>query len=322
MRRGPQFERVDHAAKPLVHLGGRVPGNLERLVHHLRTMIPDRSTGKLNPVADNIILIGKNFQRVLLTQRLHPALRHGERIMRESDGPGLLIKFKHREIHDPAEPVHILGYQIKIPPQFRPQIPADLVHRVHHVADKEHHIAIHHSPSGGQGLDLILGQKLHDRPLDHPTLPDKISQSLAPQRLGILHQFIKETARPIGNPLHRDGPHHAPLLNHSLEGIELGRAENVRHILHLDRNTEIRLIRPVFYHRGRIGNPDKGSRINRPCRKLREHTMNDVFHHGKHVILRHKRHLHVQLVELTRRPVSPRVLIAEARRNLEIAVKS
>jgi len=193
---------------------------------------------------------------------------------------------------------------------------------MNHVADEEHHVAIRHPATCRQRLDLILGQELHDRPLDHSPFPDQISQPLAAQRLGVLDQLVKETARPVGNPFNRYGPHHAALFNHTLEGIELGRAENIRHILHLDRNTQIRLIRPILDHRCRVGNANKRRRINLPLRKLREHAMYNVFHHGKHVILRDKRHFHIELIKLTRRPVRTRVFISETWRYLEISIKA
>ena len=241
--------------------------------------------------------------------------------MREGHAPRLLVELEHGEVHDPAEPVDILRDQVEVAPQLGAEFPANLVHMVDLVADEEHHIALAHPPAGRQRLDLVFREELLDRALDHAAFPDQIGQSLGSKRLGKFDQFVEETARPAGNALDRDRPHHPALLHHGAEGVEFGVAEHVRHILHLDRDAEVGLVGAVFHHGRRIRDAHKRGGINFPFRELREHPVDHVFHHFEHVVLGGKRHLHIELVELAGGAVGTGVLVAEAGGDLEIAVE-
>ena len=58
------------------------------------------------------------------------------------------------------------------------------------------------------------------------------------------------------------------------------------------------------------------------CAVFCEYRRQHVLYYGEHVLLRGKRHLHIELIELARAPVPPRVLITEAGGYLEIPVKA
>ena len=70
--------------------------------------------GQLDAVADDVVLVGLDRQRVLRLERLEPALRHRERVVAEVDLAGLLVPLVHREVDDPAEPVGVLLDQIEL----------------------------------------------------------------------------------------------------------------------------------------------------------------------------------------------------------------
>ena len=57
-------------------------------------------------------------------------------------------------------------------------------------------------------------------------------------------------------------------------------------------------------------------------RKLAKHRGQNAFHFVENVVLSRKRHFEVELIELARRTVGARVLVAEAGRDLEIAVET
>ena len=92
--------------------------------------------------------------------------------------------------------------------------------------------------------------------------------------------------------------------------------------LHLDRVAKVRLVGAVFAHRDIVGD----------ARKLLRHRLavgeglEDAPHHGldgrQDVILLDEAHLEVELVEFAGQPVGARVFVAEARRDLEIAVEA
>ena len=86
---------------------GRLPpgiaGDLERLIHDVGPVVADRARAQLHAVAHDVILPGEDLERVLALQRLEPALRHREGIVREVDLLLLVVELEHREVDDPAE---------------------------------------------------------------------------------------------------------------------------------------------------------------------------------------------------------------------------
>ena len=59
-----------------------------------------------------------------------------------------------------------------------------------------------------------------------------------------------------------------------------------------------------------------------PLAEFLEHARDHRLHGREHVVLRDEAHLEVELVELARQTVGARVLVAEAGRDLEIAVEA
>ena len=94
------------------------------------------------------------------------------------------------------------------------------------------------------------------------------------------------------------------------------------HRLHLDRVAEVGLVGAVFAHRLAIGDARKLLRDRLAVGEGLEHAADHRLHRREHVVLRDEAHLHVELVELAGQPVGARVLVAEAWRDLEIAVEA
>src|SRR5206468_1386218 len=92
----------------------RIAGDLERLVHDVGAMVADRAAAQLDPVADDVILPGKDLERVLRLQRLHLPLRHGEGVVAKIDLLLVLVIFEHREIDDPAEAESVLLEEVEL----------------------------------------------------------------------------------------------------------------------------------------------------------------------------------------------------------------
>ena len=103
MRRRAVSEGVQHAAELLLNDIGTVSSDLESPQHDLRQMVADRAGAQLVAVADDVVLIGQDIERIAAVQRLQLALRHRERIVREINVIGLVVHLEHREIHDPDE---------------------------------------------------------------------------------------------------------------------------------------------------------------------------------------------------------------------------
>ena len=65
-----------------------------------------------------------------------------------------------------------------------------------------------------------------------------------------------------------------------------------------------------------------GQRRDRPRAELLEHAVQHRLDRREHVLLGDERHFEIELVELARRTVGPRILVAEARGDLEVAVEA
>ncbi len=93
------------------------------------------------------------------------------------------------------------------------------------------------------------------------------------------------------------------------------------HRLHLDGVAQIGLVGAVFADRLVIGNarPLLGHRL--ALGELLEHRSHHRLAGLPHVFLRDEAHFEIELVELARQAVGPRVLVAETGRDLEIPVE-
>lgn len=71
--------------------------------HGFRRLVTDRARGDFEAVADGVVLVGLDRQRILVLQRLEAALRHRERVVSEVDLLFFLAPFEEREVDDPAK---------------------------------------------------------------------------------------------------------------------------------------------------------------------------------------------------------------------------
>jgi hypothetical protein len=104
--------------------------------------------------------------------------------------------------------------------------------------------------------------------------------------------------------------------------LEAGAGEMLADHLHLDRVAKVRLVGAVAQHRVAIGDAREAFGHRPAAAEFLEHAAHHGLDHAEHILLGDKAHLHVELVELARGPVGARVLVAETRRDLEIAVEA
>ena len=133
---------------------------------------------------------------------------------------------------------------------------------------------------------------------------------------GISAQFVNLFARST-EVRHRNRLDHI-----SFKGSETAAAQNVRNVLHCQIDPQIRFVASVGFHRLEIRDPPER---RRGCRMipaiLGKNRRQHFFQYRKHVFLCSESHFHIQLVKLTRAPVSTGIFVTEARSNLKIAVK-
>ena len=113
VRRRAVAEGVVHGGELLLHVLLAQTHQLEGLDHDLGVVVPDGAGGQLHAVADEVILVGVDVQRIHLAalgleQRLHAAVGHRERVVAELQLAGLVADLVHREVDDPAELIALL----------------------------------------------------------------------------------------------------------------------------------------------------------------------------------------------------------------------
>src|ERR1041385_1463822 len=142
------LERSEHAAEPALHLLAAIAGDLEGLVHDVGTVVPDRAARQLDPVADDVVLVGLDRQGVLSLEGLEPPLRHRERVVAEDDLLGVGVPLVHGKVRDPAEAERVLLDEVQLLAEPDAQLAGQRVRGLGLVADEEDHVA----RGGARGL--------------------------------------------------------------------------------------------------------------------------------------------------------------------------
>src|SRR5207247_8209262 len=136
------FEGVEHAGKSGFHFFRRIAGNCERLVHDVGAMIADRSRCQLDPVADDVVLVSDNVERIRPLERLEPALRHRERVVAELDLLAFLVQLVHREIGHPAELEDTIPSEAEFAPDLEPRGACKWRKALRYAAHEKNRIAV------------------------------------------------------------------------------------------------------------------------------------------------------------------------------------
>ena len=244
--------------------------------------------------------------------------------MAEVDLLLVLVPLEHRKIDDPAELELLRIHQAKLRPHPCAGETCELVEGVRLTGGEEHRVADLQVHLLTEGFGPFRAKVLGDGPcaalLAFP--PKDVGEAGLTFALGPVVHPITESPRSASR--RRDGPDlRLWSVEDTREDTEAAAAEMCRNVLHLDRVAQVRLVRAVLADRGAIGNARKRAFGHPPAvRELFKHAAHDRLDGRKHVFLGDETHLHIELVELARRAVGAGVLVAEAGRDLEVAVKT
>ena len=282
-------------------------------------MVTHGTGGELHAVADEVVLVGGDAQRVNLAalgleQHLEAAGGHGERVVAELQLAALVADLVHREVDDPAELVALLVHVTL----------AGGAEGLDHHADE----------LGGQ----LAARDEHERvglerqELRGRFLVDKLCNAAGKLALFVHLEPVALRARlhlTVGEELVdllareravRDGDSLDGLVREDFKGAAGKEGGDVRRG---QVDAQIRLVGAVELERieildaaeGRLGGDVVGAELGKD---RGQHVLAD----GENVLLRGERHLHIELVEFAGAAVTARVLITEAGRDLEITVEA
>ncbi len=200
----------------------------------------------------------------------------------------------------------------------------ELVEGLGIAGDEEGRVADLEAELGADRLGAFRAEVARDRPgaalLAFP--PEDVAEARLALALRPGVHPVAERARAAAR--RRDRPDGVlGLLQHPREDAEAAAAEVLGDVLHHQRVAQVGLVGAVLGDRLAVG--DARERIGRhrlAVGELLEQAVHDRLHGGEHVLLGGEAHLEVELVELARRAVGPGVLVAEAGRDLEVAVEA
>ena len=136
-------------------------------------------------------------------------------------------------------------------------------------------------------------------------------------------QLVEEAARTLGGAGCGYRAHDAAGGDGFGEDAEAAVAEDLAHIGDDEGIAQIGLVGAVFQHRFVIGDARERHRPQLALAlELLEHAVEHRLDGGEDILLGHEGHLEIELIELARRAVGAAVLVAEAGRDLEIAVEA
>ena len=248
--------------------------------------------------------------------------------MAEIDLLLVLVIFEHREIDDPAELELALLDEAKLLADAGAGEASQLRGIGRLAGGKEAAVVGPEAErveqrSGGR-LAMVLG----DGAAEFSALARHIAEAGIALGARPLVHVVEELAAQPRRVRRRDGAHRLAGLDQLGKQAEAGAAEMLADILNDDRVAQIGLVVAVFQHRFRIGNARKGALGHRPgltpakAGELLEHAGEHRLDGGKHIVLRDEAHLEIELVEFAGAAVGAGVFIAEAGRDLEVAVKA
>ena len=157
-------------------------------------MVAHRARQQFYAVADKIVLVSINVQRILAVQCIHSALRHRERIMRKFNSAGFFVFFIKRKIDNPAHFKRIFVNQAEFFADLVAQTAGKLV-KLHALAGhKDNRIAV---LSAGFFLKFLqlFGAQQFGNTLGAAGCTSDVGNAAHAFFLGISVKLVKERAR-------------------------------------------------------------------------------------------------------------------------------
>ena len=229
-----------------------------------------------------------------------------------------LIFLVHREIRDEAQLEAVFVNKPQSFAEGGADLPREQVDGFGRVADEEQRIVRFQRKVFFKLRLLFVGEEFRDRSFVRAVLEHgQVAEALHADGLGEFQHFLKERLALLARR-GDDAAHGA-----ALEGLEVHIREKVGQIGDDQRVAQIRLIRAVLKHCFLERDaPERCGRNRSAVPEFREGVVQHLLGDGEHVLLGRERHFKVELVKLAGRTVGARVLVAEARRDLEIFVEA
>ena len=295
--------------------------NTENLEHpglQVRIVDTDAAPAQLSPVQHDVIRLGAYPQRLALQEPDILEMRGRERMVHRLDF-ALVVLLEQGEVRYPGERELVLRDDARGLARDQAQAAQRDVHHGSRIGAEQNQVARGDAESLRQALLLRVREELDDRRL--PFALGRNADVREPAEAGILRHdgpVVHHAQRRVPQPLGVDRLDHPALPQHLREHVELRILEHLRHIRDFHAEPKVRLVAAVLVHRVVVLHPRKRKlefAVAGGLHQDREHCVDDPVH----ILGGDEGHLHVDLREL-RLAVRPQVLVAEAPRDLVVAV--
>ena len=320
MGRRAILEGVDHVAEHGANLLVRQAERAEGPGLQVGVVNTDAAAAQLHAVQDDVIGQRPHLERIGADQVRVGRMRRSEGVI-DRGQPALAVLLEQREIGDPGEREQVGRNDLGRVTGQQAQAAEGQVRLVELVRGEQHQVARLDAQPFLQARLLRFGKELHNRGLPAAVFlhPDEGKSAQA----GVLGQrgpLVNHPGGHAGQPGRVDRLHHAAGGEHVTEDLELGGGEKVGEIGQQHAEPRIGLVRAVAIGRLLIGHARQGQRGPRPAGR-HDHLGDQAVDERVDVVGRDERHLEVDLGELGL-PVGAQVLVAEAARDLEVAVQA
>ena len=232
---------------------------------------------------------------------------------------GLLVLFKERKINDPKE-FELVGNDAKTLCHSKSECSEGREHNAVFVGDNQNYVALLRAEFFVNRGKLVLGHELFERSV-RLVNPSYISQTLCADALGVFGQLVDFfSCIYSGGVLGNDRPYRTAVFDRTGKHRKSAVLDQIGDILYLHIKADVGLVGAVVLHCVPIGHALKRS-FKLPAQSLAEQIFKIALVDFEDILNINKRKLHIYLSKL-RLTVGAQVLVAEAARKLDIAVKA
>ena len=285
-------EGVEHGYEAGLDLGRVVTGDRKGLVHNVRPVVADRTGSELDAVADDVVLMRQDRQRVLFFERVEPALRHRERVVAEVDLAGFLVQLVHWKVGDPAELEGALLRKAELAPDLESRVACERQKSPWRAAHEKHRVTVIEPELSANGGGALVADIVGYRPGALAVTEEDVAEPGLPLVLRPRVHPVAEGAIAAPWRGNRPHPHLGVAGYHAGKHAKARAAEMLGHVVHDDRVSQIGLVARIAQQRLGIGDAPERSGAHPPAAaEFFEHPVQHRLDRGEHILLGYERHL-------------------------------
>src|SRR5829696_324246 len=314
-------EGGEDGSEPPVRLLRSDTDDVEDLLLQVGVMDPHTPRGELSAVGYEVVQLADDLQRVGIEQRQIVFARHGEHVVHRLDAPLVLVPLEEREVRHPAHTENVRVGEPEAVSEVEPQAAQALEDDGVLVRDEEQPVAFSGPERFAQSCLLLLREELRDGALQAIRLHQKVGQAPGPSRGCDGGEVVELPAGQVPQSADRDAAHRAARFYGPREDLELRIGGELRDVVELQAEADIRLIRAEAVHRLGVGKAGEGFGEESLLRELLDDPAVEAFDEVQDLVLRRVAHLQVEL-RVFGLAVPALVLVAQCAGYLEVSFEA